>query len=147
MSEPLDAVAAAYDDIADELERAVAHVRVAAKHYRDGVIPRGAAHALSAHGHLLEAADLGALCLGDRRELAHVRVDHGRDERVLRREAPEHGAVPDAGSSRDLVDARIEAALRETLAGRLQQPVEVSLSVGTELHAFAATAPASMRAT
>ena len=57
MSDRLDAVAAAYDEIADELERAVAHLRVAAKHYRDGVIPRGAAHAWSAHGHLLEAAE------------------------------------------------------------------------------------------
>jgi hypothetical protein len=55
MSERLDGVAAAYDGIADELEQALAHVRVAAKHYRDGVVPRGAAHAWSAHGHLLEA--------------------------------------------------------------------------------------------
>ena len=55
MSERLDAVAAAYDGIADELEQALAHVRVAADHYRNGVVPRGAAHAWSAHGHLLEA--------------------------------------------------------------------------------------------
>ena len=57
MSERLNAVAAAYDGIADELEQALAHVRVAAKHYRDGVVPRGAAHVWSAHGHLLEAAE------------------------------------------------------------------------------------------
>jgi len=57
MSERLDAVATAYDGIADELEQALAHVHVAAKHYRDGVVPRGAAHAWSAHGHLLEAAE------------------------------------------------------------------------------------------
>lgn len=50
-----DAIAAAYDEIAAELEQAVAHVRVAAQHYRDGVVPRGAAHAWSAHGHLLDA--------------------------------------------------------------------------------------------
>ena len=57
MSDALDAVAAAYDEIAAELEQALAHVRVAAQHYRDGVVPRGAAHAWSAHGHLLEATD------------------------------------------------------------------------------------------
>ena len=55
MSDHLDAVAVAYDEIAVELEQALAHVRVAAQHYRDGVVPRGAAHAWSAHGHLLEA--------------------------------------------------------------------------------------------
>ena len=57
MNERLDAVAAAYDEIAAELEQALAHVRVAAQHYRDGVVPRGAAHAWSAHGHLLHVAE------------------------------------------------------------------------------------------
>ncbi len=57
MSEPREAIAAAYDEIAAELEQALAHVRVAAQHYRDGVVPRGAAHAWSAHGHLLEAVE------------------------------------------------------------------------------------------
>ena len=55
--------------------------------------------------------------------------------------------MPDACSSRNLVDTRIDAALRETLAGRLQQPVEVSLCVGAELHAPAVAASASIRAT
>ena len=57
MSEPREAIAAAYDEIAAELEQALAHVRIAAQHYRDGVVPRGAAHAWSAHGHLLEAVE------------------------------------------------------------------------------------------
>ncbi len=57
VSDALDAVAAAYDEIAAQLEQALAHVRVAAQHYRDGVVPRGAAHAWSAHGHLLDATD------------------------------------------------------------------------------------------
>ena len=52
-----DAIASAYDEIAAELEQALAHVRVAAQHYRDGLVPRGAAHAWSAHGHLLEATE------------------------------------------------------------------------------------------
>jgi hypothetical protein len=57
VSDALDAVAAAYDEIAAQLEQALAHVRVAAQHYRDGVVPRGTAHAWSAHGHLLDATD------------------------------------------------------------------------------------------
>ena len=57
VSDALDAIAAAYDGIAAELEQALAHVRVAAQHYRDGVVPRGAAHAWAAHGHLLLVAE------------------------------------------------------------------------------------------
>jgi hypothetical protein len=69
MSGALDAVADAYEEIATELERALAHVRVAAQHYRDGVVPRGAAHAWSAHGHLLDAAE----------QLARQARDHARN--------------------------------------------------------------------
>ncbi|HVP75135.1 MAG TPA: hypothetical protein VMS63_03860 [Gaiellaceae bacterium] len=57
MSERLEAVAQAYDVIAAELERALAHVRVAAEHYRNELVPRGAAHAWAAHGHLLAARE------------------------------------------------------------------------------------------
>lgn len=57
MSERLEAVAEAYDEIAAELEQALAHVRVAAEHYRNELIPRGAAHAWAAHGHLLAARE------------------------------------------------------------------------------------------
>jgi hypothetical protein len=57
VSERLDAVARAYDEIAAELEQALAHVRVAAEHYRNELVPRGAAHALAAHGHLLNARE------------------------------------------------------------------------------------------
>jgi len=61
VNDALEATAAAYDEIASELEQALAHVRVTAQHYREGVVPRGAAHAWSAHGHLLEAVEqLGA---------------------------------------------------------------------------------------
>jgi hypothetical protein len=57
VTDALEATAAAYDEIAAKLEQALAHVRVAAQHYRDGVVPRGAAHAWSAHGHLLAAIE------------------------------------------------------------------------------------------
>lgn len=47
-----------FDAIADELELAVAHCKTAASHYRDENIPRGAAHAWSASGHLETARAL-----------------------------------------------------------------------------------------
>ena len=62
MSDPdrqtrLEASAALHDAAADELDRAAAHSRVAATHLRTGEIPRGAAHAWAAHGHVLAAQD------------------------------------------------------------------------------------------
>jgi hypothetical protein len=58
LSEATDAAARAYADAADELQRAAEHCRVAAQHYRDELIPRGAAHAWAARGHLLNAQAL-----------------------------------------------------------------------------------------
>ncbi|HXH97043.1 MAG TPA: hypothetical protein VNH40_07515 [Gaiellaceae bacterium] len=55
MSKRLDRVAALYDDVAAELERAAAHAAVAAQHFRDENVPRGSAHAWAVHGHILEA--------------------------------------------------------------------------------------------
>ncbi len=55
MSERLDAVAGLYDEVAAELEQAAAHASVAAQHFRDENVPRGAAHAGAARGHILEA--------------------------------------------------------------------------------------------
>ncbi len=55
MSERLDKVAALYDEVAAELERAAAHAGVAAQHFRDENVSRGSAHAWAVHGHLLEA--------------------------------------------------------------------------------------------
>ena len=53
----LEAAAGFYDAAAEELERAVAHCRVAAGHFRAGEVPRGGAHAWAAHGHVLAAQD------------------------------------------------------------------------------------------
>jgi hypothetical protein len=44
-----------YDEAAKELEQAAAHARVAARHFRDGEIPRGGAHAWATRGHMLAA--------------------------------------------------------------------------------------------
>ena len=51
----LEVAAALFDEAAAELERAAAHARVAAQHFRDGEVPRGGAHAWAARGHLLKA--------------------------------------------------------------------------------------------
>jgi hypothetical protein len=58
MSEALEAAARLYDDAAEELERALEHCHVAAQHFRDELVPRGAAHAWAARGHLLNAETL-----------------------------------------------------------------------------------------
>jgi hypothetical protein len=55
MSERLETAAKLYADAARELDRAARHCEVAAQHFRDNEVPRGAAHAWAARGHLLEA--------------------------------------------------------------------------------------------
>ena len=55
MSDALDAAARLYDDAAEHLEFAAQHCRTAARHFRDRLVPRGAAHAWAAHGHIREA--------------------------------------------------------------------------------------------
>jgi hypothetical protein len=57
MSERLEATAKLYDEAAAELDRAAKHCEVAAQHFRNGEVPRGAAHAWAARGHLLEAEE------------------------------------------------------------------------------------------
>jgi hypothetical protein len=57
-NEDLEAAASLFDRAADELELAARHVRTAAGHMRDGEVPRGAAHAWAAHGHVLRAGAL-----------------------------------------------------------------------------------------
>jgi hypothetical protein len=51
----LESTARLYEQAAAELEQALAHCRVAAEHFRNEEVPRGAAHAWAARGHLLEA--------------------------------------------------------------------------------------------
>jgi hypothetical protein len=52
---PREEAARACEVAAEELDRAVQHCRTAAQHYRDGKIPRGAAHAWAAFGHVRTA--------------------------------------------------------------------------------------------
>jgi hypothetical protein len=58
MNEGLETTARLYDGAAHELDRAARHCEVAAKHFRGGEVPRGAAHAWAARGHVLEAEAL-----------------------------------------------------------------------------------------
>jgi hypothetical protein len=52
VSDPRDLAAEQLEALAAELERAAAHCRVAANHYRDREIPRASAHSWAAYGHL-----------------------------------------------------------------------------------------------
>jgi hypothetical protein len=54
--ERLEAAAALYEDAAAELERGAAHCRVTAEHFRNGEVPRAAAHAWATRGHVLAAS-------------------------------------------------------------------------------------------
>jgi hypothetical protein len=53
----LEDAAAIYDATAEELDRAARHCRTAAQHFRDREIPRAAAHAWAAFGHMRVASD------------------------------------------------------------------------------------------
>ena len=55
MNEKLEASARLYEEAAKELDLAARHCEVAAQHFRDNLVPRGAAPAWAARGHLLEA--------------------------------------------------------------------------------------------
>jgi hypothetical protein len=55
--ECLEEAASLYDAAADELEQAAKHCRTAATHFRDQEVPRGAAHAWAAYGHIRAAED------------------------------------------------------------------------------------------
>jgi 1-aminocyclopropane-1-carboxylate deaminase/D-cysteine desulfhydrase-like pyridoxal-dependent ACC family enzyme len=55
--ERLERSAALHEAAAEELERAARHCRTAAAHFRDHQVPRGAAHALAALGHVRAAEE------------------------------------------------------------------------------------------
>jgi hypothetical protein len=48
----LAATAAHYEESAQELDRAAAHLRLAAEHFRARDVSRGCAHAFAAYGHV-----------------------------------------------------------------------------------------------
>ena len=58
MSDALEQAAHLYEEAAEQLDLAAQHCRTAARHFRDKVVPRGAAHAWAAQGHVREAQAL-----------------------------------------------------------------------------------------
>jgi hypothetical protein len=54
-NETREAAARLYDEAAEELDQAARHCRTAARHFRDGEVPRAAAHAWAAFGHVRTA--------------------------------------------------------------------------------------------
>jgi hypothetical protein len=58
MNDALEHAARLYDEAAEQLDVAAQHCRVAARHFRDKIVPRGAAHAWAAQGHVREAQAL-----------------------------------------------------------------------------------------
>ncbi len=57
-NEDLEGAASLFDRAAEELGQAARHCRTAASHMRNREVPRGAAHAWAAHGHVLRAGAL-----------------------------------------------------------------------------------------
>ncbi len=55
--EPLELAAQLYERVAEQLRTAAVHCDRSAEHFRNREIPRGAAHAWAAHGHVLEAQE------------------------------------------------------------------------------------------
>jgi hypothetical protein len=57
LSDALEATARLYEEVAGELDLAAKHCRTAAGHFRNNEVPRGAAHAWAAQGHVLESQE------------------------------------------------------------------------------------------
>jgi len=65
----LEAAASLFEHAANELELAARHCRTAAGHMRKREVPRGAAHAWAAQGHVLRAAAARGAGSRSRREV------------------------------------------------------------------------------
>jgi hypothetical protein len=57
VNDDLEAAARLFEDAAEELDQAAAHCRTAARHMRSQEVPRGAAHAWAALGHVDAAGE------------------------------------------------------------------------------------------
>jgi hypothetical protein len=67
MNSALEAQAEKLLKAAEELERAAAHARIAADHFKSGEVPRGCAHSFAAQGHIAAAAESLSLAAKDHR--------------------------------------------------------------------------------
>ena len=57
MKEGHEQQARSLDEIVAELEKAIAHSKTAAAHFRSGEVPRGCAHTLAVDGHIQTASE------------------------------------------------------------------------------------------
>ena len=57
MNENLEDQAKSLDQVVAELEKAIAHAKIAAAHFRSGEVPRGCAHTFAIEGHMSATND------------------------------------------------------------------------------------------
>lgn len=67
MNDALEAQSKKLLQIAEELERAAAHAKIAANHFKSGEVPRGCAHSLAVEGHISVASETLSLVAKDHR--------------------------------------------------------------------------------
>ncbi len=58
MSDSFEIQADRLEVMVEEMQKAIAHARIAASHFREGEVPRAAAHVLAIQGHLAKSASL-----------------------------------------------------------------------------------------
>jgi hypothetical protein len=67
MNEALEAQSKKLLQIAEELEKAAAHAKIAASHFKLGEVPRGCAHSFAVEGHIAMASETLTLVAKDHR--------------------------------------------------------------------------------
>ena len=58
--------------IAEELEKAASHAKIAANHFKLGEVPRGCAHSFAVEGHIVVASETLSLVAKDHRLKARL---------------------------------------------------------------------------
>jgi len=72
MTDALEAQAKRLLQIAEELERAVAHAKIAANHFKSGEVPRGCAHTFAIEGHMRVVTEILSVAAKEHRLKAKV---------------------------------------------------------------------------
>lgn len=67
MNNALEAQSIKLLQIAEELEKAAAHAKIAANHFKSGEVPRGCAHSFAFEGHIVMASETLSLVAKDHR--------------------------------------------------------------------------------
>lgn len=72
MNEALEAQAKKLQQITEELEKGIAHAKVAAGHFKSGEVPRGCAHSFALEGHIAAASEILSQMAKDHRVKARI---------------------------------------------------------------------------